>query len=45
MRQYTQKINPTTDSFDEAMVLWLDDRLPNESFHRQRQWMLATLLI
>ena len=33
------------DSFDEAMVLWLDDHLPNESFQRQRQWMLATLLI
>ena len=23
------------NSFDEAMVLWLDDRLPNESFQHQ----------
>jgi hypothetical protein len=27
-------------SFDEAMVSWLDDCLPNESFQYQRQWML-----
>ena len=25
------------DSFDEAMVLWLGDCLPNESFQRQLQ--------
>ena len=28
------------DSFDEAMVLWLDDHLPNEGFQHQQQWML-----
>ena len=31
------------DSFEEAMALWLDDRLPNESFQHQRQWMLRYL--
>ena len=31
------------NSFDEAMVLWLDDCLPKESFQHQHQWMLPYL--
>ena len=40
------EVNPedqSYDSFDEAMVLWLDDHLQNNNFQCQRQWTLCYL--